>query len=198
MVDRNYFDHVILNCGGRYVFDVMTDLHIYYQEAGENIGWTTASDATSAQDIETRFMNSPEHRANILNANFTQIGIGAAPGTSADTCCDGSAMTMYTQIFLEPPAAPTPRPQPSHSTQPVAGASALPSVPRRNSPVPAVQISPATQPSPNVPVPSPSPSPSPTPGIELQGPAQGVTGTAQNAGLVELIVENVLRAFLNL
>ena len=46
--------------------------------AGENIA---AGNATAAATVE-QWMNSPGHRANILNKNFTHIGVGYAKGGS--------------------------------------------------------------------------------------------------------------------
>jgi uncharacterized protein YkwD len=40
---------------------------------GENVGWTTGT----AWDVEQLFMNSPPHRANILNRRFTHVAVGA-------------------------------------------------------------------------------------------------------------------------
>jgi hypothetical protein len=46
-----------------------------WQELGENVGV-----GPSESSIEAAFMNSPEHRANILDPNYTEIGIGTAIG----------------------------------------------------------------------------------------------------------------------
>ena len=46
-----------------------------WQEIGENVGV-----GPSESSIEQAFMNSSEHRANILDPNYTQIGIGTATG----------------------------------------------------------------------------------------------------------------------
>ncbi len=45
--------------------------------AGENL----AVDFSDSQDVVTAWLNSPEHRANIMNQNFTQIGVAIATGT---------------------------------------------------------------------------------------------------------------------
>ena len=47
-----------------------------WQEIGENVGV-----GPSESSIETAFMNSPEHRANILNGDYTEVGIGTATGS---------------------------------------------------------------------------------------------------------------------
>ncbi|MDF2479453.1 MAG: SCP-like extracellular, partial [Sphingobacterium sp.] len=46
---------------------------ISYSAVGENI-----AENTSVQAAETSFMNSSGHRANILNSNYTTVGIGVA------------------------------------------------------------------------------------------------------------------------
>ena len=57
---------------------MMQAFGIRYQSAGENIGWNTYGDAgTAASQINSAFMNSPDHRSNILNGNFTALGIGS-------------------------------------------------------------------------------------------------------------------------
>ena len=51
---------------------------------GENLAWGTGISASAGQ-IMTAWMNSPEHKANILTRSYKEIGIGivAAPPTSA-------------------------------------------------------------------------------------------------------------------
>ena len=46
--------------------------NLSYRSAGENIAWGQRS----PQEVVTAWMNSPGHRANIMNANFTKIGVG--------------------------------------------------------------------------------------------------------------------------
>jgi Cysteine-rich secretory protein family len=45
--------------------------------AGENL----AVDFSDSQDVTTAWLNSPEHRANIMDTHFTQFGIAIATGT---------------------------------------------------------------------------------------------------------------------
>ena len=47
-----------------------------FDYAGENL----AVNFSDSQDVTDAWMNSPEHRANILSANFTQIGMATAQG----------------------------------------------------------------------------------------------------------------------
>lgn len=69
MYDNNYFDHQSPTHGSP--FDMMKASGITYNSAGENI----AKGQTSAAEVMNQWMNSPGHRANILNGSFTQIGI---------------------------------------------------------------------------------------------------------------------------
>src|SRR4051794_3941499 len=44
-----------------------------WQAVGENVG-----EGPTVSAIHTAFMNSPEHRANILDHDFTQVGVGVS------------------------------------------------------------------------------------------------------------------------
>jgi len=69
MYNNNYFDHQSPTYGSP--FDLMKANGITYNAAGENI----AKGQTSPMEVMNQWMNSPGHRANILNTSFTQIGI---------------------------------------------------------------------------------------------------------------------------
>ena len=129
MIQRNYFAHPILNCGGRLVFSMMQAFGVRYQSAGENIGWNTYGDAgTAASQINSAFMNSPDHRANILNGNFTALGIGSANSGSAAWSGGGGSYTgvwMFSEEFAQlagspppPPPPPPPKPTPKPAPRP--------------------------------------------------------------------------------
>jgi uncharacterized protein YkwD len=64
---------------------MMKSFGITYRSAGENI----ARGQRSPKEVVTAWMNSAGHRANILNASFTQIGVGYV--------ADGH---YWTQMFL--------------------------------------------------------------------------------------------------
>lgn len=68
--NNNYFDHNSPTYGSP--FDMMKQYGISYRYAGENI----AKGQRTPQEVVTAWMNSPGHKANILNANFTTIGVG--------------------------------------------------------------------------------------------------------------------------
>ena len=73
MIKNNYFGHQSPVYGSP--FDLLKSQGITYRTAGENLAGN--SSVTSAH---TGLMNSSGHRANILNANFTKIGIGIING----------------------------------------------------------------------------------------------------------------------
>lgn len=70
MQSNNYFSHTSPTFGSP--FDRMKALGISYKAAGENI----AKGQRTPQEVVQAWMDSPGHRANILNANFTHIGVG--------------------------------------------------------------------------------------------------------------------------
>lgn len=57
---------------GRKCFTALDEAGVRYRGAGENIAYGQPSPAA----VVNAWMNSPGHRANILNANFTTIGVG--------------------------------------------------------------------------------------------------------------------------
>jgi uncharacterized protein YkwD len=62
---------------------------------GENLAWGTGSLATPASIVRA-WMNSPGHRANILNAHYREIGIGVVAGNPARP--DGAGGTYATEF----------------------------------------------------------------------------------------------------
>ena len=70
MRNKGYFSHNSPTYGSP--FEMMTAFGIRYRTAGENI----AVGYRTPQSVVDGWMNSPGHRANILNAKFTEIGMG--------------------------------------------------------------------------------------------------------------------------
>ena len=70
MKDKNYFSHTSPTYGSP--FEMMKSFGISYKSAGENI----AKGYRTPEDVVRGWMNSPGHRANILNKSFTHIGVG--------------------------------------------------------------------------------------------------------------------------
>ena len=70
MSQNKYFSHTSPTYGTP--FEMLKSYGISYKSAGENI----AQGYTSPEAVVKGWMNSSGHRANILNASFTHIGIG--------------------------------------------------------------------------------------------------------------------------
>ena len=108
MAQQNYFSHTSLD--GRTVGDRIKAEGYSGFTYGENI----AAGFSTAEAVMNGWMNSPGHRANILNSNFCDIGVGYAPGGSfrhywtQDFGCGADAPPTPT-----PTNTPTPRPTPS-------------------------------------------------------------------------------------
>lgn len=83
MKAKNYFSHTSPTYGSP--FDMMRDFGITYNTAGENI----AMGQRSPEEVVQAWMNSEGHRKNILNGNFTHIGVGYVE--------DGN---YWTQMFI--------------------------------------------------------------------------------------------------
>jgi uncharacterized protein YkwD len=75
MLNRNYFSHYDPSTGQLAFVQLLHLWGIPYSTAGENIAWSTDP---SMGAINTMFMNSPDHRANILKAAYQRIGVGVA------------------------------------------------------------------------------------------------------------------------
>lgn len=88
MRDKKYFSHQSPTYGSP--FDMIRKFGISYSTAGENI----AKGQKTAQAVMNAWMNSEGHRKNILNASFTEIGVGYAAG--------GSGGPYWTQMFIKP------------------------------------------------------------------------------------------------
>ncbi len=69
MLKRGYFSHN--SPEGLSPFDRMKNAGIGFETAGENLAF-----APNVEIAHTGLMNSPGHRANILNADFGKLGIG--------------------------------------------------------------------------------------------------------------------------
>lgn len=83
MVRNRYFSHTSPTYGTP--FQMIRAFGLSYRSAGENIAY---GQRTPAAAVEA-WMNSSGHRANILNASYTQIGVGY--------CASGH---YWTQMFI--------------------------------------------------------------------------------------------------
>lgn len=74
MRDRHYFSHQSPTYGSPFV--MMKSYGIAFRSAGENI----AAGQPTPEAVVKAWLNSPGHRANIMNPSFRQIGCGVAFG----------------------------------------------------------------------------------------------------------------------
>lgn len=91
MLAKQYFAHV--SPDGHNPWYWIKNTGYNYLAAGENL----AVDFTQAESVETAWMNSPGHRANILNPNFEEIGVGISHGTF-----EGHDTIFVVQMFGTP------------------------------------------------------------------------------------------------
>ena len=83
MVDNRYFSHTSPTYGSP--FQMIRAFGISFRQAGENIAYGQRT----PQAVVNAWMNSSGHRANILNASYTQIGVGYV-----------AAGNYWTQMFI--------------------------------------------------------------------------------------------------
>lgn len=85
IIDREYFAHISPTYGSP--IDMLKYFGVDYRGMGENL----ASDQ-SVEKAHAALVKSPSHLANILNPNFTHVGIGIRIG--------GKYENIYTQLFI--------------------------------------------------------------------------------------------------
>jgi hypothetical protein len=95
MAANSYFAHT--SPSGVTPWDWFEKVGYQFSYAGENL----AVDFSNSQDVTNAWMNSPEHRSNIMNSNFTQIGMATAQGT-----LNGQPATFVAEEFGTPASAP--------------------------------------------------------------------------------------------
>ncbi len=92
ILKRQYFEHVAPD--GRGVTDLVHDQGYAYIKIGENLALGNFKDSA---DVVQAWMNSPGHRANILDTTYTEIGVGVAHGTY-----QGYEVSVLVQHFGRP------------------------------------------------------------------------------------------------
>lgn len=91
MATKGYFAHK--SPDGHTPWYWFTKAGYDFNYAGENL----AVNFTDSVDVNTAWMNSSSHRENIMNGNFTEIGIATADGTY-----QGRPTTFVVQLFGTP------------------------------------------------------------------------------------------------
>lgn len=140
MAQNSYYAHV--SPDGKTPLYWLDHVGYHYLNAGENL----VIDRTTSEQAVDAWMNSPDHRENILRPQFTEIGIGVAKGEY-----DGFSTIFVVQEFGTPyptarAIAVTPKPTPVK----VAVAEPKPT-----------PVTPVVQPKPVTPTPTQNPAPTP-------------------------------------
>jgi hypothetical protein len=104
-----------------------------YRYVGENVGY-----GANAAQIHGALMKSPGHKANILDRDFTQIGVGAAR--------DAKGNLWITQVFRQPTGSTASKPKPA--PKPVAKPAPKPT--KKAAPKPAAKPAPKPTATPKV------------------------------------------------
>ena len=186
MLTRQYFSHQIPGCSadGGYVWPIMSADGVHWSSAGENVGWNSGY-ADPAANVNTQFMDSPPHRANILGA-YNQLGVGswytAGPWTYPGGGGPYSDVYMFAQEFAQvgSSAPPPPPPPPSGggggSSGGGGGGGGSPS---------------------STPTPAPTPVPTPTPKPKPPPPGVGSRSPKLGRALLSSTIDQVISSYLD-
>ncbi len=154
MQTRHYFAHV--DPDGHYIWDKIVALgYTPYEQLGENL----AINFYDTQSLDDAWMQSPEHRANILNAGFKDGGMGLTMGDVSQGQYYSAIANTFGTLVSE---------QNTKTTAPPTQTPATPTAPKTTSPAPA-KI-PAPSPAPAKPTATSTPQ-TPTPVISIRGTA---------------------------
>jgi hypothetical protein len=134
MIARSYFAHI--DPDGNYVWPrIEATGYKPYVTLGENL----AMDFTSAQSVIDAWMNSPTHRANIVNDKFEDQGMASVAGTYEPNHSTIMVVNLFGTLYKTSKPSPAPSPAPVASTT---------KKPRTPSPVPATPAAVAAKPAP--------------------------------------------------
>lgn len=135
MINRNYWSHQTPDGQQPWVF--ISNAGYQYLAAGENLAYGfSTSDATVVG-----WMNSPSHKANLLNTTYNEVGFGMANGSNyINQGQQTVVVAMYAKSATSPvPTSPTPstttpkvqsnQTKPTQKTEPVAQSQPVQSAP---------------------------------------------------------------------
>lgn len=114
MQKNNYWDHT--SPTGVQPWAFIESVGYNYAYAGENLG----KGFSTAEGVVNAWTESPKHRENLLNKNFTEIGVAVGVAT-----VNGKDSTVMVQMFGKPKTTPT---QTSNFTPLVLGAKSEPAL----------------------------------------------------------------------
>lgn len=157
MAARNYWSHNTPEGNPPWVF--FANAGYDYTAAGENLAYGfDNSDATVVA-----WMNSPGHRANIMNGEFSEVGFGIANVANYQ---DTGEQTIVVAMYGAPKVA--------------SASSPAPVVPAKTQPTPKPAPTPA-------PAETPTPTPSPDIVIASETPLQEVAPASQSVARIQLL-----------
>lgn len=167
MLDRSYFAHV--DPDGNYVWPTIeAQGYKPYKALGENL----AIDFTSADSVVTAWMNSPGHRANILNEKFEDQGMAAIYGEYEPGHYTYTITNLFGTLIKSSTPTPTPTPTPTQSPSPT-----------QPTPTPAVKSG-STQ---VTPTPTPTITPTDIPvSASTDNNTPGASQTDKNSGVTQI------------
>ncbi|HEY4525783.1 MAG TPA: CAP domain-containing protein [Candidatus Paceibacterota bacterium] len=121
---KQYFAHV--SPENKTPWDFLRGKNYTYTLAGENL----ALDYPTATEAHVGFMNSPTHRANILNPLYTEVGVAVMQGVY-----NGQSSILVVEYFGRPKVkvAKATAPPPAKTTIPKTVAAPLPTLPAATS-----------------------------------------------------------------
>jgi len=91
MAERGEFAHILTD--GSTAWSLMKSYNYNFLHAGENL----AVHFTTSREVVEAWIASPSHKANLLNANFTSVGVGVSQGVYK-----GSTGYFVVQLFATP------------------------------------------------------------------------------------------------
>jgi hypothetical protein len=133
-----------------------------WEVLGENVGV-----GTDVAGLHQAFLDSPAHRANLLDGRFTEVGIGIAHTSDSLWVVEVFRKPVAPAAAAPAPVASTPTAAPAAAPAPVAAPAPAPKrvvAPRpAPAPAPVAVVAPAPAPAPVVETPAPAPEPVPAP-----------------------------------
>lgn len=91
MLTQNYWAHVAPD--GTEPWQFISESGYAYQSAGENL----ARDFNNEKSLLNGWLNSPTHKANILNGNFSETGVAVLDGE-----INGEPVLLVVNLFAQP------------------------------------------------------------------------------------------------
>lgn len=113
MAARNYWSHNTPDGNTPWTF--IANAGYSYSRAGENLAYGFAT----SKDTITGWMNSPSHRENLLNTNYTEVGFGY---TNAANYNNSGEETIVVAMYATPLASAAPAAKPAETAPPKAAA----------------------------------------------------------------------------